>query len=288
VKGKRQKAEGAALKIFIRRSAPFRQRIRFVFYLLPFAFAAFILLYFDRSALKFSETNFSRKPMKFKNSSKIIFTMLALACAVFALACPNSSAVNNTKVSNSATTKANAPNVPDVKPPTMTDVPVGNAQTPSEAYRMLFAAVKSQDPAKIKSMLSKGSMGLAEMASGQQKKPIEEVIKNGFTETTFVDDYPQIRDQRIKGNFGAVEVWNATRKQWDDIPFILEDGSWKAAFGDAFGGKWQSPGKGQAVIEQENANANNPNGMIQKVPAGNANASGNFKSGGKVTKPQNQ
>lgn len=231
--------------------------------------------------------------MKFKNSSKIIFTILALACAAIAIACPNSSADNSTnntaRLSNTNTGKT-VPGqpMPENKPPTMTDVPVGNAKTPSEAYRMLFAAVKSQDPAKIKSMLSKGSLGLAEMAAGQQKKTVEEVVKNGFTETTFVDDYPQLRDERIKGNFGAVEVWNAARKQWDDIPFILEDGSWKAAFGDAFGNKWQSPGKGQAVIEQENANVNNPNSAIQKMPAPNANTAGNFKAPRKMNKPLNE
>lgn len=230
--------------------------------------------------------------MKFKNSSKIIFTILALACAAIAIACTGTTAnnsTNNARVSNptNGTTVPSQP-MPENKPPSMTDVPVGNAQTPTEAYRMLFAAVKSQDSAKIRSMLSKGSMGLAEMASGQQKKPIEEVIKNGFTETTFVDDYPQIRDPRIKGNFGAVEVWNAARKQWDDIPFILEDGSWKAAFGDAFANKWQSPGKGQAVIEQENANVNNPNAMIQKMPAANSNTAGNFKAPRKLPKPLNE
>jgi hypothetical protein len=199
----------------------------------------------------------------------------------------NKAAVNSpVNVSNRAAAPATP--APETKPPTMTDVPVGGAQSPTEAYRMLFAAVKSQDPAKIKSMLSEGSMGLAQMASGQQKKPVEEVIKNGFTETTFVDDYPKMRDERVKGNFGAVEVWNETRKQWDDIPFILEGGSWKAAFGDAFANKWQSPGKGQSVIEQENANANNPNLMIKKMPAANSNTSGNFTGGGKLTKPKNQ
>ncbi len=231
--------------------------------------------------------------MKFKNSSKIIFTILALACAAIAIACPSSPAVNTTNNArlsnaNNGTSVTNQPMPPENKPPTMTDVPVGNAKTPSEAFRMLFAAVKSQDSVKIKSMLSKGSMGLAEMASGQQKKPIEEVIKNGFTETTFVDDYPQIRDERIKGNFGAVEVWNAGRKQWDDIPFVLEDGAWKAAFGDAFANKWQSPGKGQAIIEQENANANNPDAMMQKVPAPNSNTAGNFKAPRKLNKPLNE
>jgi hypothetical protein len=221
---------------------------------------------------------FREKTMKFNNYSKIIFTILAMVCAALAFACQNSPAANSSptnatsKTTNGATTPA-----PDVKPPTMTDVPVGNAQTPSDAYRMLFAAVKSQDPAKIKSMLSKGSIGLAEMAAGQQKKTVEEVIKNGFSETTFADNYPQMRDERIKGNFAAVEVWNETRKQWDDVPLVMEDGSWKVAFGDQFGGKWQSPGKGQAVIEKENANAQNPQPLPS--PMANINGAGNFNGG---------
>ena len=230
--------------------------------------------------------------MKFKNISKIIFTILAMTCAAITFACQNSSTNNGQvkaqeKISNgNDKTNSSTNPMPEAKPPTMTDVPVGNAQTPTEAYRMLFAAVKSQDSAKIKSMLSKGSMGLAEMASGQQKKTIEEVIKNGFTETTFTDDYPQTRDERVKDDYGAVEVYNTSRKQWDDIPFIKEDGSWKAAFGDAFGGKWKSPGKGQTVIEQENANANNPNSMINPLANSNVNTAFNAKK--KLVKPKIQ
>jgi hypothetical protein len=212
--------------------------------------------------------------MKLKNPLVLILIVVGVGLLGWLFIVKKPTAKPNSNSSTKANTSATA--APDQKPPTMTDVPVGNAQTPSEAYRMLFAAVKSQDTAKIRSMMSKGSMGLAEMASGQQKKPIEEVLKNGFTETTFVDDYPQIRDERIKDTMGAVEVWNAQRKQWDDIPFILEDGSWKAAFGDAFGDKWKSPGKGQAIIEQENANANNPNAVKELKP--NGNVSGNFNS----------
>ena len=214
--------------------------------------------------------------MKFKNNSKIIFTILAAICALIAFAC------NKAQSSNSPTKTNSTNSAPDAKPPTLTDVPVGNAQTPTEAYRMLFAAVKSQDPAKIKSMISKGSMGLAEMASGQQKKPVEEVIKNGFTETTFADDYPQMRDERIKDSFAAVEVWSEKSKKWEDVPFVMEDGSWKVAIGDMFSGTWKSPGKGQAALEQENANVNNPN-LIEKLPAANTNAPTNF-NGGKIDK----
>lgn len=170
------------------------------------------------------------------------------------------------------------------KPPSHTDYPVGNAQTPSEAYRMLFAAVKSKDSAKIKSMLSKGSLGLAEYAAGMQKKTPEEIIRNGFSETTFADDFPEMRDERIKGGYAAVEVWNEKGKKWEDVPFVLEDGSWKVAFGDQFQGKWESPGKGQAILEQENANADNPD-LVNG--ASNVN-SANFKGKGKLDKSKNK
>lgn len=224
--------------------------------------------------------------MKFKNSSKIIFIILAMAAiALIAFACNNSKPSNSPANSTVKTTSSTNP-APDKKPPTMTDYPVGNAPTPTEAYRMLFAAVKSQETAKIKSMYSKASMGLAEMQAGRSNQPIEKVLENGFSETTFVDDFPQMRDERVNGNFGAVEVWNEKSKKWDDVPFVLEDGGWKLAFGDQFAGTFKSPGKSQGQIEAENANASNPNAMIPMKP--NSNQTGNFPSGGKVTKPQNQ
>lgn len=222
--------------------------------------------------------------MSSSNFIKIVALTLFASVILFVFACQNSSSnktANSSKPANGTTGTTPAP---DTKPPTMTDYPVGNAQTPSEAYRMLFASVKSQDPAKIKSMLSKGSLGLAEMASQQQKKTIDEVVKNGFTETTFADTMPQLRDERIKGGYGAVEVWNTTRKAWEDIPFVFEDGSWKAAFGDAFGGKWKSPGKGQAVIEQEEANARNPQNGLVPYANGNINANTQFKNPKRVKK----
>jgi hypothetical protein len=212
--------------------------------------------------------------MQLRNIHKLLALAVLTASAAIGFACQKNAA--NKPATNAGLTNTNAAQVtpaPDGKPPTMTDYPVGNAQTPSEAYRMLFASVKSQDPTKIRSMLSTASLGLAEMASGQQKKTVEEVIKNGFTETSFAETMPAMRDERIKGGYAAVEVWNTTRKQWDDIPFVLEGGSWKAAFGDAFGGKWKSPGKSQTVLEQEAANAKNPN----LIPYGNANTNANFR-----------
>lgn len=233
----------------------------------------------DPEAKKVLENDSAKK----KNASILplvgIIAVLGLILGLFWWNSGKSAKTSANKTVANGATNSNSTSPNDDKPPTHTDYPVGNAQTPSEAYRMLFAAVKSKDSAKIKSMLSKGSLGLAEYASGMQKKPIEEIIRNGFSETTFADDFPEMRDERIKGGYAAVEVWNVTRKKWDDVPLVLEDGAWKLAFGDQFQGKWESPGKGMTVLEQENANANNPN-LVNGAP----NTNGNFK-GERIKKP---
>lgn len=150
------------------------------------------------------------------------------------------------------------------------DIPVGNAQSPTEAYKMLFAAVKSKDAEKIKQMMSENSMTFAGFVSNQQKKTVEEVVVNGFTATTFSETLPQMRDERIKDNFGALEVMNPQTKQWEDLPFIREESGWKLAIGDMFKGTYQKPSIGQAIKEQEAANMVN-NNMTEIKPQLDAN-----------------
>lgn len=141
---------------------------------------------------------------------------------------------------------------------------IGNAQTPTEAYKMLYAAVKSKDPEKIKKMMSKDSMVFAEGAAKQQNKSIESVLENGFYASTFSATLPKMRDERVKDNFGALEVWNEKERLWEDVAFIKEEDGWKIAVGDIFRGTYQSPGKSQSIIEKENANASNPNNAMSR------------------------
>ena len=152
-----------------------------------------------------------------------------------------------------------------------TTAPVGNAKSPTEAYKMLYGAVKSKDPAKIKQMMSENSLTFAEFVGGQQKKSVEEVVVNGFTATTFAETLPQMRDERIKDNFGALEVMNPQTKQWEDLPFIREESGWKLAIGDMFKGSYVKPSEGQAIREQVAANAVN-NNLIEIKPDANVNA----------------
>ena len=154
------------------------------------------------------------------------------------------------------------------------------ADSPTESYKRLYAAVKSKDTEAIKKQLTKKTLDFGVMSSQRYNKTLDAAYENGFTDTTFSESLPTIRDERIKDNMGSIEVWNSKNSVWEDLPFINEDGGWKLAQGDLFAGSFKSPGKGRDQREKEAANAvgantvqplTNTNGnrpLIVKTPAG--------------------
>jgi len=193
--------------------------------------------------------------MKYKN--KIISFFFLLTFAFVSLSCQQQQTGNN---SNATTATNTAPTAPIVK-----------AQSPTEAYKMLYAAVKAKDKAAIRQLMSKGSLGLAEMSAGQQKKPIDAILENGLVAPTLADKITEIRDERVKGNIGAVEVFNPKDNRWEDLAFVLEDGSWKLAVGDLFANTFDPnqtlpKGKGQIEMDASNKGMPMPSGSVTKFP----------------------
>lgn len=144
------------------------------------------------------------------------------------------------------------------------------AGSPTEAYKSLYEAVKAKDNQRIQQLMSKNTISFAGFAMEQHKQSLEKVLENGMTATTFADSLPEIRDERVKDNFGAVEVFNQKENRWEDLSFILEDGMWKLAVGDLVKGTFKSPGKGQAQAEMD---MNNP--MMQSQMPTNTDANSN-------------
>jgi hypothetical protein len=195
--------------------------------------------------------------MKYKN--KIIGFFLLLILAFAAVSCQTQQAGNG-----NAQQQATKQTV--------------KAASPTEAYQMLYAAVKAKDSETIKQLMSKGSLGLAGMSAGQQKKPLEQVLENGLVAPTLAPSITEIREERIKDNFGRIEVYNEKDKRWEDLPFILEDGSWKLAVGDLFAGTFDPKNalpKGKAQIETEASNKMMPmpSNTVTNFPEMNANSS---------------
>lgn len=132
------------------------------------------------------------------------------------------------------------------------------ADSPAAAYKRLYAAVKAKDTEGIKRNMTKATVEFGIVTAQMNRQPIEKQYENGMTATTFAADLPESRDQRVRDDMGAVEVWNAPDKRWEDLPFILQDGAWKLAVGDAFLGIYKSPGPGRDEREKEAANSARP------------------------------
>jgi hypothetical protein len=146
-----------------------------------------------------------------------------------------------------------------------------SAASPTEAYKLLYAAVKSKNTDAIKQQLSKKTIEFGAMAAQRNNTPLEKVYENGFTATTFSNTLPPMRDERIDGDMGALEVWNAKDKVWEDLAFVNEDGAWKLAVGDMFAGTYKSPGPGQDQREKQAANIA-ANSELPPTAVSNANA----------------
>lgn len=174
------------------------------------------------------------------------------------------------------------------------------SDSPTEAYKRLFAAVKSKDVEAVKKEMSTKSLEFAKMASAKNNTPVEKIFENGFTATTFSPTLPEARDERIVGEKGAVEVWNSKDSRWEDLPFVKENGAWKLAVGDLFAGtlSLEEVGRGRSYRDAEAANAAGKGPT--SGPAMNANTMANTNGtvpprianmnpppGGPQTKPAN-
>lgn len=171
--------------------------------------------------------------MKLQINQKSIAALLIFAFALLGLACQKQTASNSAGASDSG--------------------PL--AQTPTEAYQMIYNNVKAKQPNAIKQLMTEKTIGLAQAQAQRSNSPLEKIFENGLTGTTFSPTMPEIRDERVKGEMGAIEVYNSKDSRWEDLPFIKEKGGWKLAVGDLFAGTYQSPGKGLAQIESEASNS---------------------------------
>lgn len=181
--------------------------------------------------------------------TRFLATFCLAICAAFLLTCAGAANTSNSTASPSCE---------------------AGSDTPTLAYKRLFEAVKSKQTEGIRSQVTENTVQLASFISAQNKTPLDKVFENGFVSSTFAPTLPDIRDERVNCNMGAIEVWNASQQKWEDTPFKIENGVWKLAVGDVMRGNYKTPGKGLATREAEAANAARGN-VIPTMPAVNNN-----------------
>lgn len=100
-------------------------------------------------------------------------------------------------------------------------------ETPFETLQTYTQAIKKKDVAKMKALLTKGSIKMAEDEAKAQNVSVDEII---LRETLFSPDQKTLKfkNEKVDGDNATIEVENSFGS-FDRIPFIKEDGIWKIA-----------------------------------------------------------
>jgi len=101
------------------------------------------------------------------------------------------------------------------------------ADSPTETLRKFIEASKNKDVETVKKTLSKGSLELIEKTAKEQGTTVDELLRkdNG----TPIKELPETRNEKIEGDTASVEVKNKVTGDFEIIPFVKEEGTWKIA-----------------------------------------------------------
>lgn len=100
--------------------------------------------------------------------------------------------------------------------------------TPSESLQQYVEASQRQDIAKMKSLLSKGSLEFIEQSAKAQNTTVDAILQK--ESSVKIQNAPVTRNEKIEGDTATVEVRNETNGDYDlTMPFVKEDGIWKLA-----------------------------------------------------------
>ncbi len=119
--------------------------------------------------------------------------------------------VNETKATNES------------QPANQTDL----AGSPTEVLKAFTEATKTKDAEAIKKTLSKNTMKVAEETAKKQNISVDAMLTK--VENLEGKQLPEIRNEKIEGDNATVEVKNSATGEYDVMPFVKEDGSWKIA-----------------------------------------------------------
>ena len=109
------------------------------------------------------------------------------------------------------------------------------SQTPFETLQTYTQAIKKKDVAKMRALLSEGSIKMAQDEAKAQNLTVDEVI---LRENLFSPDQKTLKfkNEKIEGDNATIEIENSFGG-FDKIPFVKENGIWKIAkdkFADEF------------------------------------------------------
>ncbi len=146
---------------------------------------------------------------------KIYKLFIVIFLAFFAGGCtPNPPAVNQ-----------NAEN-PGILPSAEINQPAP-VRGPADTLKALSEASNKKDVAAIKKYLSMGTLALLETGAREQNKTVDEALRedDGGPFQTL----PEMGAAKIEDDKASLEVRNVDTGEFENLPFVKENGEWKVA-----------------------------------------------------------
>ncbi|MGI8883837.1 MAG: hypothetical protein ACR2IA_06295 [Pyrinomonadaceae bacterium] len=153
---------------------------------------------------------------------KIISSISTAVLAITFAACASAPTANQVLSSGNAPANeaANAPtNNAAVAP--------ASDRSPTETLIALNTASKAKDTAAIKNLVSSGSLKLIEESAKEQNKSVDELLAED--KGAPFEKLPEMRNEKIHGDAATIEIRNEVTKEFDEVPFVKENGEWKIA-----------------------------------------------------------
>jgi hypothetical protein len=111
----------------------------------------------------------------------------------------------------------------------LTAIACSFGSSPTATFKAFVEAQKNKDVAGMKKRLSRKTLTMAENSALAQKKTVDEAIAEGF-DATKAQKVPAMRNEKVTGDSGTLEVQYDGQKEWLTMYFVKEDGDWKIAF----------------------------------------------------------
>lgn len=102
--------------------------------------------------------------------------------------------------------------------------------SPTDAVKTFIEGIRAKDDARIKSALSKATLDKLDEMAKQNKQSFFDVLVGEDLEE--MSKMPEMRNEKIEGDKATLEILNDKTEEWDPVPFVKEEGSWKIALFD--------------------------------------------------------
>lgn len=102
-------------------------------------------------------------------------------------------------------------------------------KSPTQAMKNFVEASQKRDVEAIKKSLSAGTLKMMEGIAKMQGKTLDETIKEGDTGGNDFKQMPEMRNEKIEGDTGTLEIKNEKTGEWETLYFVKENEDWKIA-----------------------------------------------------------